>query len=152
MKKSAAIVLFSLVILCLLGQAFLLVRCLPIQTLPEAETGTQWLLSRKYTAYIGINDQDANESLLSPEEASALVNAICMRHTGGFTQAQAKGHWQNDAGIWFDEPSLVYVFYDISPEALGQILDETLAALNQSSILVEAEDCRFTYYDGTEAL
>jgi hypothetical protein len=101
----------------------------------------------KYVLYIGLNDQDTGSQIVSIQEAEALVNAICVKYTGGYTEISARGGWLDNQQM-IEENSLVYVFYDASEEEILAIMDEALDALNQSSILIEKDSAIFTYYKG----
>lgn len=48
------------------------------------------------------------------------------------------------------ENSLVLVFFDAEEAAIRAIMDEVIAELNQSSILVEREKVRYEFYEGAE--
>lgn len=101
----------------------------------------------RVTLYIGLNDGDANEQLLPTDEARAIVDEICLSHTGGFTSYVARGGWKDDAAV-FKEQTLVYVLTGVDDDALRSILDEVLARLNQRSILVERSEVDSYYYTG----
>lgn len=102
----------------------------------------------RVTLYIGLNDKDANEQLLSTDEARAIVDEICLSYAGGFTSYVARGGWEDDDGTVFEEQTLVYVLTGVDDDALRSILDEALARLNQRSILVERSEVDSYYYTG----
>lgn len=103
----------------------------------------------KYILYIGLNDKDAYTQLIPTEEAREIVNAICAKHTGGYTVSDACGGWVDETGTLTQENTLVYAFYQIDEELLIAIMDEILEALNQNSILVERAQAVSSYYSGT---
>ena len=100
----------------------------------------------KYTLYIGLNDKDTYEQLISTEDAIEKANQIVARHSGGYTQMTARGGWTNDDGSMGHENTMVYIIYDIDEASLKAMLDELLKEFNQSSILVEKEDIPHIYY------
>ena len=108
----------------------------------KSETGD------KYTLYLGLNDKDTYEQIMSTEDALEKANLICAKHAGGYTQLSAKGGWTNDDGTLGHENTIVYVVYDISEENLKAMLDEFIKEFNQSSVLVEKETTAHIYYSG----
>ena len=100
----------------------------------------------KYTLYIGLNDKDTYEQLISTEDAIEKANRIVAKHAGGYTQMTARGGWTNDDGSMGHENTMVYIIYDIDESSLKAMLDELLREFNQSSILVEEEDIPHIYY------
>ncbi|MCR5104628.1 MAG: DUF3574 domain-containing protein [Eubacterium sp.] len=108
----------------------------------ESESGL------KYTLYIGLNDKDTYEQIISTEDAIDKANHICAEYAGGYTQFTARGGWTNDDGSLGHENTLVYIIYDISEDNLKNMLDEILKEFNQSSILVEENEISHIYYSG----
>ena len=53
----------------------------------QMETG------KKYVLYIGTNDKDTYEQVISTEEAREIVNEICIKYVDGYTASEAKGGW-----------------------------------------------------------
>jgi len=104
----------------------------------------------KYTLYIGLNDKDSYTQLIPTEDAMEKVSAIALKHADGFTLYQAQGAYLDDAGVETFENSLVLVFFDAEEAAIRAIMDEVIAELNQSSILVEREKVRYEFYEGAE--
>ncbi len=104
--------------------------------------------SEKYTLYLGLNDKDTYEQIISTEEALEKANLICAKYAGGYTQLSARGGWTNDDGTLGHENTIVYLIYDISEENLKAMLDEFLKEFNQSSVLVEKESASHIYYSG----
>ncbi len=100
----------------------------------------------KYTLYIGLNDKDTYEQMISTEDALDKANQIVADHAGGYTQMSARGGWTNDDGTMGHENTLVYIIYDVDEASLKAMLDELLKEFNQSSILVEKVDIPHIYY------
>ena len=124
---------------------------------PAQETGTPEVTQEKilgqnaenglkYTLYIGLNDKDTYEQLISTEDAIERANQIVAKHAGGYTQMTARGGWTNDDGSMGHENTMVYIIYDVDESSLKAMLDELLREFNQSSILVEEEDIPHIYY------
>ncbi len=102
----------------------------------------------KYTLYLGLNDKDTYEQMISTEEALDKANQICAKHAGGYTQFSAKGGWTNDDGTMGHENTIVYMLYDISDDDLKALLDELIQEFNQSAVLVEKSENAHIYYSG----
>ncbi|MDR1320728.1 MAG: DUF3574 domain-containing protein [Gracilibacteraceae bacterium] len=100
----------------------------------------------RYTLYIGTNDKDTYEQIIPTETARSIVNAICAKYIGGYTVHDAKGGWFNDAGVLTEENTLVYTLIDVEESDVAAIADDVLAALNQSSVLVEKNVSRMYNY------
>ena len=121
----------------------------------EDSEGADLILGRtsdyneKYTLYLGLNDKDTYEQIISTEDALEKANEICARHAGGYTQLTARGGWTNDDGTMGHENTLVYIVYDISEDDLKAMLDEFLTEFNQSSVLVEKNQASHIYYSGS---
>ena len=105
-------------------------------------------ICEKYSLYLGLNDKDTYEQIISTEDALEKANLICAKYAGGYTQLSARGGWTNDDGTLGHENTIVYLLYDISEENLKKLLDEFLKEFNQSSVLVEKETASHIYYSG----
>ena len=103
----------------------------------------------KYTLYIGLNDKDTYEQIISTEDAIEKANVIVAKHAGGYTQMTARGGWTNDDGTMGHENTMVYIIYDIDEASLKALLDELLKEFNQGAILVEKDDTPHIYYSGS---
>ena len=101
-----------------------------------------------YILYIGTNDKDTYAPIASTEEAVETVNGICAKYAEGWTMCHAEGGWVDDKGLLTQESTLMYTFAYIGEEAIISIMDETLAALNQNSILIERRDISSAFYYG----
>ena len=124
----------------------------PAQEPVTSETAAEKILGQeaeqgvKYTLYIGLNDKDTYEQLISTEDAIEKANQIVAKHAGGYTQMIAKGGWTNDDGTMGHENTMVYIIYDIDEASLKALLDELLKEFNQGAILVEKDDTPHIYY------
>jgi hypothetical protein len=103
----------------------------------------------QYTLYIGLNDKDTNEQTIPTERAKEIVNEICAKYVKGYAASDALGGWL-DGNVWVRENTLVYTFIDAAELQIIAIMDETLAALNQNSILVEKLNGSRAFYDGKQ--
>lgn len=103
---------------------------------------------QKYTLYIGTNDKDTYNQLISTTKARKIVDRICTKHVEGYTSSEAKGGWVDETGALTQENTLVYSFYDVKDSQIKAIMDEVLSKLNQNSILLEIAENRSVYYYG----
>lgn len=99
-----------------------------------------------YVLYIGTNDKDTDEALLSVEEAQAIVNGISQKYTDGFTSLTAWGHWNSPQNTWVSEDTLIYLYYGVSEDDIVNIADEVVAELNQYSVMIEYGMRNIAYY------
>lgn len=102
----------------------------------------------KYLPYIGLNDRDTYQQEMSVDEARAIIDDICLQYTDAYTVFEAAGCWTDETDTPTREKTLVYMFYGISEENLTRIMDNVLVQLNQSTILVETQTCRYRYHYG----
>lgn len=103
----------------------------------------------KYTLYVGMNDKDSQEQTYGLNEAKQVMFMIVRKYTGGCTFYEAEGCWYDDEKkVTFTEKTLVCVLLDTTQEAVKSIMDEALKVFNQSSILLETEEVRGTFYAG----
>lgn len=104
----------------------------------------------KYTLYIGLNDQDTYEQLISEDEAQNLISDICLKYVDSYTSSQRQGAYKNEKGVATRENSLVFEFYAATEEQIKSIMDEVLVKLNQNSILVEKAKVSYKSYKGVK--
>ena len=107
--------------------------------------------AQEYTLYIGLNDKDEYRQLISTQEAQEIIDAICIRYVDGYTVTEAKGAWVDEKNMLTQENTLVYHFREADEEALKEIMDRVIAALNQNTIMVEEQTVSYAYYGGEEA-
>ena len=91
----------------------------------------------QYKMCIGTNDKDTGEQIIATEDAKEIVEGICLKYLGGYTIQDATGGWTDENGQVVRENSIVCYFDDAEEEAVYQIADEVIAALNQSTVLIE---------------
>ncbi len=106
--------------------------------------------TEKYTIYIGLNDKDTYEQIISTEDGIRMVNGICSRYVDGYTMQTAKGGWMDEKQILTEENTLIYSFYGVTDEQIMRIMDDVLRELNQNSILITHGQENSAYYYGRE--
>lgn len=107
--------------------------------------------AQEYTLYIGLNDKDEYRQLISTKEAKEIIDAICVEYVDGYTVTEAGGAWVDEKNTLTQENTLVYHFREADEEALKEIMDKVIAALNQNTILVEEQKVFYTYYGSRTA-
>lgn len=101
-----------------------------------------------YLLYIGLNDKDSYEQIISTEDAKTAINDICLEYVEGYTMWDANGVWRDEWNNMTDEQTLICYFQDVEQEAVEAIIEEILPTLNQNAILVEKKMVNSRYYYG----
>ncbi|MDR1705761.1 MAG: DUF3574 domain-containing protein [Clostridiales bacterium] len=148
-RKQAIII--ALLIINLVGTGLLAAfRWIPQDNAARGTLGFAYAENGSYTLYIGTNDKDTYRQIIPTAQAREIVNGICARHVEGYTVSEAQGGWVDWEGVLTQENTLVYTFIGVSEAQLIPLMDEVLAALNQSSILVERAGVDSVFYSGGE--
>ena len=100
----------------------------------------------QYKMCIGTNDKDTGEQIIPTEDAKEIIEGICLKYLGGYTIQDATGGWTDENGQVVRENSIVCYFDDAEEEAVYQIADEVIAALNQSTVLIEKNLLEIEFY------
>ena len=100
----------------------------------------------QYKMCIGTNDKDTGEQIIPTEDAKAIIEGICLKYLGGYTIQDATGGWTDENGQVVRENSIVCYFDDAEEAAVYQIADEVIAALNQSTVLIEKNLLEIEFY------
>ncbi len=103
---------------------------------------------KKYTIYLGVNDKDTRKQEIPTETIREQMHEICIKYVDGYTVSVADGFYRDGDGNITHEVSLVYVFIDVPIDSVQKIMDEALVKFNQSSILLEVNKERGTFYSG----
>lgn len=102
--------------------------------------------SIRYVMYIGTNDKDTYEQIISTDEAKRIIDKICLKYVSGYTIQEAQGVWTDENDTFTHENTLVCYFDDVSSEAVYSIADEIIEALNQNSVLIEKNQVVTEFY------
>ena len=123
-----------------------------VVTLVKDNRGLNGELSRqkKYTIYLGTNDKDTLKPEIPLETIREQMHEICIKYVDGYTVSVADGFYRDGDGNITHEVSLVYVFIDVPIDSVQKIMDEALTKFNQSSILLEVNRERGTFYSGSK--
>ena len=139
MFKNKKLLALAVIVLLAVCGAFAFIRC------GHDSFGTERHI--KYTLYIGLNDGDSGMQIHGYNEAKGILSGIASKYVDGYTVYEATGFWREDSNT-FTEQTLVCVIVDPTEEAVKSIMDETLKALNQHSILLEVNRTRNVFYSG----
>lgn len=113
------------------------------------QTGSSPALDQvKYTMYVGTQDRDSGEQIMAVEDAKAIIDSICMKHLDGYTLQDANGTWTDPNGRVTHENTIICHFDHADRDAVYQIADEVIEALNQSSVLIETDAVHIDFYSG----
>ena len=114
----------------------------------QGTLGFNCVQNGQYVLYIGLNDKDTYEQIIPTETAKEIANNICTKYVEGYTVSDAQGGWVDENGVLTRENTLIYYFAEVQEADLIAIMDETLAVLNQNTILVEKRDITSVFYNG----
>ena len=95
--------------------------------------------TRKTTLYIGLNDKDTKHQEIDTVEAVKIATNIICRKVDGCTIYNATGIYHHDDGEIVIENSLRIEMIDAPSAAVSEIVCSLKAALNQESIIVQAD-------------
>lgn len=140
-EKKKAIIWKALIIAGLV----LSIICLVVSLFPATNASLS-----KYVLYIGTNDKDTNKAQKSFEECLEIVKDVCNEQVSGYTVFEATGLWHSQTGEEVSERTIVCSFDDITEEKVYLIADKLLYMLNQSSIMIEEQRVKCTYYYGEQ--
>lgn len=145
MNKKLSVIIIALLAVNLCATALLgAVLWKTVKVAPEAsgEPG----MCTQYVMYIGTNDKDTYEQIISTDDAKAIVDGICFKYLEGYTIQDATGSWVDEKGIPTHENTIVCYFDGTDRETVYKIADEVIAALNQNTVLIEEDQIRTEYY------
>ena len=102
----------------------------------------------QYVLYLGTNDKDTNEPVLSPEEAKEQLKKILIQRFGGYTITDANGGWVGEDGTEYQEYTLVIYLSDTTIEDIHSLCNELVDVYRQSSVLIQANETTTEFYSG----
>ena len=140
-KKTEKIILIllsaNLLFSCLLGIAFYKLCYTP-----------QHNVKNQYVMYVGTNDKDTYQQIISTEDAKSIIDKICYKYLDGYTIQDAVGSWSDEKGFSTHENTILCIFDDVPKEKIYVIADEILKELNQNTILIEEKSVCIEFYGG----
>lgn len=90
-----------------------------------------------YNLYVGLNDKDKYEQIITDDEAMKLVREIVGNVVGGATFSKSFGYWVDEFGNPTNESTIVIKITDCDEHIIHCICKNLNDALNQNSIMVE---------------
>lgn len=98
-----------------------------------------------YNIYVGLNDKDKYEQIISTDNAEILIRNIVTEKVGGATFSKAEGYWEDENHNPTRENTIIvkiaYAEDDIVEEICGQINK----ALNQNCVMVEKIESKIAF-------
>ena len=103
-------------------------------------------LQEVYRLYIGLNDVENQDEVMTIHEARSMINEICFKHGCGFTSFSAYGGWIDADNREISERTLEYMISFATEEQISAIMDDVMEVLGQTSILVERQMSMQRFY------
>ena len=92
---------------------------------------------KKYTLFVGLNDQDAKTQKISTVDAFQIVARI----VGDATITESRGIYTHDSGVQVVETSFCVQKFDFDDSFnVKRVVDDIKRILNQESVAVVIED------------
>ena len=134
-------------VLCVLAVCLSIVSLKTVMTLaapvePEEQKDVQYVL------YLGTNDKDTNEPVMTPEEAKEKAKEILIKYFGGYTIQEANGGWGDETGKLYQEYTIVMYLSDTTAEKVHAAADEMIRVFDQSAVLIQQNETRTEFYGG----
>ena len=93
----------------------------------------------KYTLYLGLNDKDKKQQLISTIEAYKICNNILLHYTDGATIFEASGIYKHYNGTVTIEKTLRIELLSIDQPTVDKIVKDLKRAFNQESIYIQKQ-------------
>ena len=93
----------------------------------------------KFTLYLGLNDKDRKQQLISTLEAYKIANNILLHYTDGATVFEANGIYKHDSGEYTIEKTLRIELLFINTDVVNKIVNDLKKAFNQETIAVQKQ-------------
>ena len=102
----------------------------------------------QYVMYVGLNDKDTYEQMISAEEAKKIIDGICFSYLDGYTIQDAVGSWVDEKENATREQTIVCYFNGADESTVYKIADEVINRLNQNTVLIEKDEIETSFYGG----
>ena len=93
----------------------------------------------KFTLYLGLNDKDKKQQLISTIEAYKICNNILLHYTDGATIFEANGIYKHDNGQYTIEKTLRIELLFIEEKDVKEIVKSLKQAFNQETIAIQKQ-------------
>ena len=104
----------------------------------------------QYVMYVGLNDKDTYEQIISTDQAKKIIDDICFNYLDGYTIQDAVGSWVDEKENATREQTIVCYFNDANESTVYQIADEVIDQLNQNTVLIEKDEIETDFYGGNK--
>lgn len=92
-----------------------------------------------YKIYIGMNDKDKLQQLITTEDFISIVRGICEEYEIAFSMDEQVGGYMMANGIFITERSLILSISGFNEDQIMQLAETLKVVLNQETILVTME-------------
>ena len=95
---------------------------------------------KKYTLYIGLNDQHTRRQEIPTEKAVEIIAGIFYSMTDGATISQGRGIYTHDDGQKVSEKTIISEIFGGDLDAIKAAAQAIKTALNQEAIALQVEE------------
>ena len=137
----------AMMVLCVLALCLSIISLNTVMT-PAAPVEPEEQKDVQYVLYLGTNDKDTNEPVMTPEEAKEKAKEILIKYFGGYTIQEANGGWVDETGKLYQEYTIVMYLSDTTAEKVHAAADEMIRVFDQSAVLIQQNETRTEFYGG----
>ena len=101
---------------------------------------------KKYTLYVGLNDQTTKQQEIGTVDAYKIATNIFCQYTGGATIYESKGVYTHNDGTVVVENTLVCIVFSEDPEAIKKAASALKIAFNQEAIAIESTETNSIFF------
>lgn len=102
----------------------------------------------QYVLYLGLNDKDSHEPVMTRSEAKDVLEDILLQRFGGYTIQEASGGWVDVDGAVFREDSLAIYLSEVSEAETHALAQRLMEVFHQRTILIQANRTHTEFYSG----
>ena len=93
----------------------------------------------KFTLYLGLNDKNTKQQVISTIEAYKICNNILLHYVDGATIFEANGIYKHDDGTFTIEHTLRIELLFTNKETVDKIAEDLKKAFNQEKIYIQTD-------------
>ena len=97
---------------------------------------------KKFTLYMGLNDQDTKTQEIATVEAFKITNKILLQYVEGATVFEADGIYKHEDGTFTTEKTLRIELLFVEVETVKTIVSTLKTVFNQESIAVNVTEVK----------
>lgn len=98
-----------------------------------------------YNIFIGLNDKDTLQQIMSTEKIIDLINKVCFQRQVGFSVTPSRGGYIHDNGTYVFEESVQLSLIGVTKEMALEIARTLKELLNQECVFVNVYKSVDTY-------